>query len=107
MGSASQLCISEWKVDINHRRYEKVIIESSTIAMMFYKQKDQEWIDTLQRFNNSLEEKSSRFILPHIKKYIMDFIELEIKVIKGEITKKKLMKERQKTLDLLAKAYTS
>lgn len=107
MGSTSQLCISEWKKDVNHRQYEKVIFESSTIAMLFYRENDQDWIDALQKLNNSIEEMGDRRIMPHVKKYIVDFIELEIKTIKGEITKKKLMKERQKTLDLLAKAHTS
>ena len=107
MGSTSQSCISEWKRDINHRQYHKVIIESSTIAMLFYRENDQEWIDALQRLNNSIEEMGDRRIMPHVKKYVMDFIELEIKTIKGEITKKKLMKERKRTMTLISKAHTS
>lgn len=107
MESTIQLCISEWRRDIYHRNYEKVVTESSTIAMLFHRENDHKWIEALQGLNNTLEEMSGRLIMPHIKKYMMDFIELEIKTIKGEIGKKKLRNERQKTLDLLSKAYSS
>lgn len=107
MGNTSKLCISEWKKDMNHRDYRKVIVESSTIAMLYYRENDEEWIEKLEMFKEGVENMSTRQIAPHVKNYITDFIEKEISVIQGKITKNKLMKERLKTLELISKAYKS
>lgn len=106
MGIGSS-CMAEWKKYIRQGRYREFIEESSMIAMLFYREKDTEWINALQSLNNFLEDMGDRQIMPHVKKYLMDFIESEIKTIKGEMTKKKLMKERQKTMNLISKAHTS
>lgn len=107
MGNNSKLCIAEWKRDINHRNYEKVVVESSTIAMLFYREKDSDWIEELETFNVWLENISSIRIAPHVKKYLMDLVEKEIATIEGKTTKKKLMEERHKTIERLSKAYVS
>lgn len=96
-----------WKTNIRKGKYQDFVEESSAIAMLFYREKDKDWINALQKLINFLEDLSDRQILPNVKKYLMDFIEAEIQCVKGEITKKKLMKQREKTINLISKAHMS
>ncbi len=107
MGDTSRWCVAEWKIDINHREYQKVVIDTCAIADLFYAEKDQEWINAFKSIIRKLEETSDRRIMPHIKKYMRDFLKVAIRSSNGEVSKTELKIQKSTTLELLKKAYSS
>lgn len=107
MGDTSRWCTTEWKRDINHGQYQKVIIDTWGIADLFYSEKEKEWIDAFKSVIKYVEEASDRRIMPHIKKYMKDFLRVAIDAINGKVSKAELKKKKNTALELLSKAYAN
>lgn len=107
MKGTSQWCVSEWKKYINHRNYQRVVTDVWGIANLFYSEKNTEWIEALRSVEKKIDESSDRMIMPHIKKYMKDFLNVAIQSINGQCSKLQLANEKNRTLKLLAIAYCS
>ncbi len=107
MDNTIRWCVDEWKRDINHGQYQKVITDTWGVANLFYSEKNQEWINAFKSIIKKIEESSDRKIMPHIKKYMKDFLKVAIKAINGKVSNTELRKQKDTALELLSKAYSS
>ena len=107
MVSSSRGCLSIWKVDLNHKQYGKVVYEVSAIAAIYSDSNDKNWLETFEALIKKVNEMSNRMMWENVKKYLKDFFNDAIQVIKGEMTNTKFRNKTRKTLELLKKAYSS
>ena len=107
MVSSSRGCLSIWKTDLNHKQYSKVVHEAAMITSIFYDSNDKGWIETFEALIKKVNEMSNRMMWENVKKYLKDFFNDAIQVIKGEMTNTKFRNKTRKTLELLKKAYSS
>lgn len=86
---------------------KKVVVDIWMIADLFYEENDEEWIEALKSIIKKLNELSDTMIMPHIRKYLKDFVNVAIRAIKGKCSKKELVREKDRILKLLEIAYSS